>query len=351
MRESPAARQEQILGALRREGTLRVTELARALGVSEVTMRRDVDFLERKGHLRREHGSISLPVGMSAKALSPNLLIGLVVPTAYYYFAPIIARIQSSAAAAGAKLAVRISGYGPGQDRLQAQQLVARGAHGVILAPLGMRKEDLDYDWIAELAVPAVLLEREAQRNTRAFNVDSVVSDHRHGVHLALAELQRIGRENCMLAVRPDSPTGLTIRRGWAEETQTFLGSTSHEVVSTCAEATDPEGFEDCFRKILDAVRTKRINGILIHNDSDAVVLVQRLEAEGVRVPEDLAVVSYDNEVADLADVSLSSISPEKQILGSAAFDLLLERIQDPSGQAKHLSLLPRLVVRNSTRI
>lgn len=351
MRDSPVARRERILGSLRREGTLRVTELARAMSVSEVTMRRDVEFLERKGHLHREHGSISLPIGLTVNSANRNLLIGLVVPTAYYYFAPIIARIQGSAAAVGAKLAVRISGYGPGQDRLQAQQLVSRGAHGVILAPLGMREEDFDYDWIAELPVPAVLLERKAQRNSYAFGVDAVYTDHKYGVRLALDELRRAGRENCMLAVRNDSPTGRTIRQGWEDETLTFPKAAGYDIVYTCSEATNPEGFEECFRKILEAVRTKQVNGIVIHNDSDAVVLVQRLEAEGVRIPEELAVVSYDNEVADLADVSLTSISPEKQVLGSAAVDLLMDRIQDPSGQAKHLSLLPRLVRRNSTQL
>lgn len=40
----------------------------------------------------------------------------------------------------------------------------------------------------------------------------------------------------------------------------------------------------------------------LIHNDVDAIQVVQRLAELGVRVPEDLALIAYDDEVAALAD-------------------------------------------------
>lgn len=350
MRDSPARRRELILGSLRREGTLRVTELAQTLGVSEVTMRRDVDYLERKGHLHREHGIVTLPFGTLKASNLENLVIGLVVPNATYYFGLIIDRIQSQVASLGGTLAVRISGYGQGQDHRQVQQLIAKGATGIIIAPIGMRGEDRNYGWVASLPVPVVLLEREAERNSQAFTVDSVYSDHRFGVRLAIDELLGIGRNRCMLAVRTDSPTALAIRNGWKQEIGVSPESEGLPIVMTRPEEQDPAGFEACFMAILKAVREDGVNGILIHNDSDAVVLVQRLEAEGVRIPEDLAVISYDNEIRDLTDVPLTSISPEKQAMGSAAVSMLLERLQDPSGPAKHLALLPRLIGRGSTR-
>ena len=51
-----AERQRRILDLARREGTVRTTQLAQDFNVTEETIRRDLDFFARKGHLRRTHG-------------------------------------------------------------------------------------------------------------------------------------------------------------------------------------------------------------------------------------------------------------------------------------------------------
>ncbi len=51
-----AERQRRILDLARRDGTVRTTDLARDFGVTEETIRRDLDLLGRRGHLRRTHG-------------------------------------------------------------------------------------------------------------------------------------------------------------------------------------------------------------------------------------------------------------------------------------------------------
>jgi len=51
-----AERQRQILERVRRDGTVRTTDLARDFTVTEETIRRDLDLLGRRGHLRRTHG-------------------------------------------------------------------------------------------------------------------------------------------------------------------------------------------------------------------------------------------------------------------------------------------------------
>ena len=57
----PEERQEFIIKLLNRQGRCRVTDLARELGVSEVTIRQDLDVLETRGLLCRTHGGAILP--------------------------------------------------------------------------------------------------------------------------------------------------------------------------------------------------------------------------------------------------------------------------------------------------
>lgn len=61
----PAARQSAILNRAREHGTVRVTELAMQLDVSEVTVRRDIDTMVGAGLLGRVHGGATLPHGPS----------------------------------------------------------------------------------------------------------------------------------------------------------------------------------------------------------------------------------------------------------------------------------------------
>jgi len=53
-------RRMQILAWLREEGSARVSVLAEAMGVSEVTVRQDLEKLESEGHIVREHGGAYL---------------------------------------------------------------------------------------------------------------------------------------------------------------------------------------------------------------------------------------------------------------------------------------------------
>ncbi|POX52140.1 hypothetical protein C3489_18290 [Streptomyces sp. Ru71] len=98
-----------------------------------------------------------------------------------------------------------------------------------------------------------------------------------------------------------------------------------------------------------DAVVAGRIDAALVHNDHDAIVLLQRLRARGVRVPDDCALVAYDDEVAALADVPLSAVAPPKRAVGVAAVDLIARRLAEP-GRARHrVTILPELRVRGSS--
>ncbi|MDQ4488892.1 DeoR/GlpR family DNA-binding transcription regulator [Sinomonas sp. ASV486] len=56
-----AARQSAILGAVQREGVVKVADLAHRLGVSAVTIRRDIESLSDAGQLTRVHGGVMVP--------------------------------------------------------------------------------------------------------------------------------------------------------------------------------------------------------------------------------------------------------------------------------------------------
>ncbi|MFJ8989572.1 substrate-binding domain-containing protein [Streptomyces sp. NPDC102279] len=70
----------------------------------------------------------------------------------------------------------------------------------------------------------------------------------------------------------------------------------------------------------------------------------------GLRVPEDVSVVGYNNTaVADLATVQLTSVDQAGHNMGANAARLLIERVEGKRDRAVQTSMTPRLVIRSST--
>lgn len=96
-----------------------------------------------------------------------------------------------------------------------------------------------------------------------------------------------------------------------------------------------------------------RPDAIFAVNDLTALGLLQTLVHGGVRVPEDIALIGYDDiEFGEASIIPLSSIRAPHERFGFAAVDLLVGAMLDePSDAPRHVVFQPELVVRASTRL
>ncbi|WP_107086730.1 substrate-binding domain-containing protein, partial [Streptomyces rimosus] len=324
MRERAVQRHDRLLALVRQRGSARVTDLADQLGVSPVTVRRDVEALAGKGLLDRVHGAVSWPRERGVRGRAPvgeGRVLGLLAPSATYYFADVIRGAHEAAARAGARLVLRISDYRPEEDPARAEGLLAAGAEGLLVAP-GWRGpgDPVEHGgWVAELPVPVVLLERNVPPDGPLAGLDRVCSDHGHGVLLALRHLTEQGHGVPLLVARADSPTAIAVREGYAAALRALDVPGPRPVIESVPAETDPAGFERAVRELHAAVASGEATAALVHNDVDAIQMVQRLAELGVRVPDDLALVAYDDEVAALADTPLTAVAPPKREVGRQA--------------------------------
>ena len=188
-------RHERLLGELRRHGAVRVRELARDLGVSELTIRRDIAALAARNLVTRVHGGATLP-GAARPPDRPRpaaaFTIGMVVPSLDFYWPPVVAGARAAAAALGVTVQLRGSSYDPEEDRRQIGRLVEAGqVEGLLLAPsLDGADADLMIDWIGRLPVPAILVERQPHGWTATpRQLEWVRSDHALGLEIAVHHL------------------------------------------------------------------------------------------------------------------------------------------------------------------
>src|SRR5690349_1737359 len=110
-----AKRREHVLDALARDGAVRISQLVDDLGVTPVTLRRDLAQMEREGVLVRVHGG-AVPSKAAAAAASvpkePEVrTIAVLVPSLNYYWPGVVRGMEAEARARGLKVLLRGASY------------------------------------------------------------------------------------------------------------------------------------------------------------------------------------------------------------------------------------------------
>jgi LacI family transcriptional regulator len=89
---------------------------------------------------------------------------------------------------------------------------------------------------------------------------------------------------------------------------------------------------------------------IFASNDIGAIALIEACETTGLRVPEDVSVVGFDDiAIAGLRRISLTTVAQPLDFQAERAVSLLLERIDNPRLSARHVHVPVELRVRDST--
>ncbi|EGQ7689943.1 substrate-binding domain-containing protein [Vibrio cholerae] len=109
------------------------------------------------------------------------------------------------------------------------------------------------------------------------------------------------------------------------------------------------EGGYQAFEKLYE--RGKLPSALFVSNDMMAMGVIQAASQRGLRVPDDLSLIGYDDvHIAKFMTPALTTIHQPKYRLGKAAIDTLLYRLENPDTTAQVVQLEPTLVVRNSVR-
>lgn len=92
------------------------------------------------------------------------------------------------------------------------------------------------------------------------------------------------------------------------------------------------------------------IDAVFCLSDLVAVGALKALSVRGIRVPDDVAVVGFDDiEEAEFTAPTLTSIRPDKPAIAAAAVRLANERIEDPDGERASVIVGEQLIVRESS--
>jgi LacI family transcriptional regulator len=222
--------------------------------------------------------------------------------------------------------------------------------HGVLISPLTDDMPRLAR--LRERGTPVVLVDRESP--DRAFS--SVAVDDVVGGELAARHLLETGRRRIAFVGGPESLQQVADRLEGARRAVAEVPDASLEVVPTeSLTVLDGRAAGEMLR---EREASARPDAIFAANDLLAMGVLQALTMQGgVRVPDEIALIGYDDiDFASAAVVPLSSIRQPATLIGYTAVDLLLKEAAAAAAGSggehvhEHVVFQPELVVRASTR-
>jgi GntR family transcriptional regulator of arabinose operon len=322
-------------------------EIAAANTVSLTTVRRAMEKLAAEGLVIRRQGSGTYVAHQPTAAHRPagRTAVGVVVPDTTRYFPRVLEGIEETLTRAGVRLMLACSRYDVAADERAVADLLSAGVAGLLLVPTLIERSD-STAYVAQLnqaAVPVVFVERGLDPSGPSDDSEYVRTDHEAGGYQAVAHLAGLGHTRLGLVLRGGSPTSKPVAAGFLRATAE-LGVQVADQLAVPSTGWQPGHADPALRALVDSGAT----GVVCLGDREATMLVAAARRAGVGVPDQLAVVAYDDDIADLADVPLTAVSPPRYHLGRLASELLLRRLAEPALPRHQVRLRPSIVVRES---
>ncbi|MEU6795293.1 LacI family DNA-binding transcriptional regulator [Nonomuraea wenchangensis] len=306
--------------------------------VSPATRERVFDAIKKLGFVRNEVAR-HLRVGRSRT-------VGLVVlDVANPFFVDVAQGAESVAEDHDTMVVLCNSAGDPGRERRHLDQLEQQRVMGILITPV-----EAENPWLEELAArgtPVVLVDSPATGLQC-----SVAVDDRLGGQIAGAHLVERGHRRVLFAGGPMSVKQVADRHAGAEAAIAATGG-AVELLTCTAPALTVAGGRAIGERVAALPPDERPTAAFCANDMMALGFLQAMAAHGLRVPEDLAIIGYDDiDFAAAAAVPLSSVRQPRELLGRTAIDLLLEEVAEPE-QHRHRQVIfqPDLVVRESSAL
>lgn len=301
--------------------------------VSEVTRAHVLEIVRREGY-RPNLTARGLASGRS-NVIAAVIPVGFENVLSDPYFP---ALLQGMASAADANdhflmLSLGESGFRHSVDEIAHQGVVA----GVIFS--ASQVDDPLLERLVATGTPVVSVGRPYDDRISFVDIDNSGSARQ-----MTSQLLRLGYRRVAFIAGPSyAPAAVDRSKGYAAALESFGVRVDEELVyeGDFSEASGRAGMR--------ALLEHRPDAVFAASDRMASGAVNEIRAAGLRIPEDIALVGFDDmPLAAQMEPPLTTVRQRPHQLGAAAVTLLLDLLADPTGPPKRVILPTELIVRAS---
>lgn len=327
-------------------------DVARRAGVSPRTVSNVVnEFPLVSDEVRQRVQRAIEELGYQPNVLARNLrrgrsgMLALAVPElSLPYFSELAELVIAEAGRSSYGLVIEQTGGDPARERqLLKQNERGRLFDGLILSPLGLTLAEIRED---AGGIPVVLLGEHIagtpQDHVGIDNVAAAKDATTHLIELGRRRIAAIGQQG-----EPSGETGQLRSAGYRQALRA-AGLTIDDSLIVPTASFHRRSGAAAMEQLLRLPSPP--DAVFCYNDLLAIGAMRTILASGLRIPEDIAVVGFDDiEDAQYTFPALTTISPDKAGIARLAVGRLLERLNADEGSPASRSVEYRLVVREST--
>jgi len=266
----------------------------------------------------------------------------IVTDIAHPFFAELVKGVEEAARKSGYSIILEDTGEDAEKEARAIQVMLSERVDGLLLTPVQSAREALEE--VLGRGFPVVLMGRYFPD----LEVPFVVTDDVQGAIMAVEHLIELGHRDIAHVAGPSHISSAQDRLSGYKKALRKHGIRVREELILTGAVTLRDGYE-AGKEIL---RLKPLpTAVFAYSDLVAIGLMRSLIEGGLRIPEDISIVGYDDiEFSAYTKVPLTTVRIPKRDLGRKAVRLLLEMVGTPAPTKRDAKKLPvELVVRGST--
>lgn len=303
--------------------------------VSPTTVKRVQKAIRSLGFVRND-------AARQLRAGDSHTIALIVFDAANPFFTDLARGAEDAASAEGYSVVLANASESDERERGYLDLFEEQRVRGILISPYSDVEDRLLA--LKNFGIPSVLVDRVSENQT----FSSVSVDDVAGGTIAVSHLLSLGRTRIGFVGGPAGIPQVRDRlEGARHALENVAGATLGIFETTATTVLEGRRIGQLLVELSPATRP---NALFAANDLVAIGLLQALVATGnLRVPEDIAIVGYDDiDFATSAIVPLTSIRQPSSLMGETALKLLSEEAADPSKAPRRIVFQPELVVRSS---
>lgn len=335
-------------------------QLSEKYNVSRITAKRALTELEYRGILYRKRGVgsfVASDADLSSAAPLPrqeislkNFALQLPFHVTSGGIIDTVQVISDSLNEDGYSLGIYITNKNVAKEKASLKRLIEQPVSGLIYYPT---TNQIHLDLLNEFVLngkPVIVIDK----STDCPYIHNITSDNFDGARLMTEHLISLGHRNIVFLCNASMEKTSSVRDRFGgflsamkAHGMTLTPNTLVELNGAISIESEPSAAVD---EVISRLVKNGVTAVETENDEVATVILKSCHNQGIRVPEDLNVCGFDDNMwARNAVPGITTIAQDFRGIGEAAAELIRELRKSPNLPARRIVLPVRLVAREST--
>ncbi|TAJ14108.1 LacI family transcriptional regulator [Marinilabiliaceae bacterium JC017] len=329
-----------------------IKDIAKILGISPSTVSRALkDHPDISPKTKQLVQAFAEKVNYRPNALALSLrssrtnTIGIIIPEiVHHFFSSVISGIEDVAYAKGYNIMICQTNENYQREVIDIQAMIDNRVDGILVSMSKNTYDFAHFENVIENGIPIIFFDRVCEE----INSDKVIADDFEGARIATHHLISVG---CKKILHLSAPQHLLIGKYRKEGFCSALKE--HQLECNPRYIIKCDTREDVFAKADEIIElAPEIDGVFAVNDSTAIAVMQVLQKNGYKIPQDIAVAGFgDGPNATITYPPLTTVEQKGYDIGQEAMRMLFRHIEGthPTDEFETKIFTPELRPRESS--